>query len=182
LARITAAYKDDDRRDCAGLLADLLGRAVDAALRASPTHLSVLGGGNGPVLLVPVPSSAAARRRRGDAPLNALAATVARHFHDDEVVVADALKPRRRVADQAGLDARQRADNLEHSMVVRRRWEPVVARSACLVVDDVLTTGATLVEAARALRSGGSGTVVAATLCATQRRHRAATGIGPGVG
>jgi len=170
LARIVAAYKDDDRRDCAVVLADLLAGAVDAAIRASPPHLRVLAAGNGPLLLVPVPSSAAARRRRGDAPLTTLAAGVAHGFGRDELVLADALVPRRRVADQAGLGARERAVNLEHSMRVRRRWEPVVAGSACVVVDDVLTTGATLVEAARALRSSGSGPVVAATVCATQRR------------
>lgn len=170
LARIAAAYKDDDRRDCATILADLLASAVDGAIRASPPHLRVLAAGDGPLLLVPVPSSAAARRRRGDAPLRTLAAGVTHGFGRDELLLSDALKPRRRVADQAGLSARARAVNLEHSMVVRRRWEPVVAGSACVVVDDVLTTGATLVEAARALRSNGSGPVVAATVCATQRR------------
>jgi predicted amidophosphoribosyltransferase len=175
LARLAGAYKDDDRRDCAELLATLLTRAVEAAVRAAPPHLRVLGAGNGPLLLVPVPSSAAARRRRGDAPLTALAAAVAKGFGDHELVRAEALKPRRRVADQAGLNARARALNLEHSMVVQRRWEHAVAGSACVVVDDVLTTGATLVEAARALRSSGSGPVVAATVCATQRRARPPT-------
>lgn len=170
LARIVAAYKDDDRRDCADLLADLLGRAVEAAVSSSPPHLAVLAAANGPVLLVPVPSSAAARRRRGDAPLTTLAAAVAANFGPREVLLADILRPRRRVADQAGLNARERSVNLEHSMAVRSRWERTVEGAACVVVDDVLTTGATVVEAARALRSSGAGPVVAATICATQRR------------
>jgi predicted amidophosphoribosyltransferase len=170
LARLAAAYKDDDRRDVAGILSDLLASAVIAAVRASPPHLQALAPGNAPLLLVPVPSSAAARRRRGDAPLTALAAAVAEGFGDRELVLAEALKPRRRVADQAGLSARERAVNLEHSMVVRPRWDSLVAASHCVVVDDVLTTGATLVEAARALRSSGASSVVAATVCATQRR------------
>jgi predicted amidophosphoribosyltransferase len=172
LARIVAAYKDDDRRDCAALLGEILAAALDAALASSPPHGQRVAAGNGPLLLVPVPSSAAARRKRGDAPLGALATAAAAGFIDRELVVAEALRPRRRVADQAGLTAVQRATNVEHSMVVRPRWETAVAGAACVVVDDVLTTGATLVEATRALRAAGSGPVVAATICATQRRSR----------
>jgi predicted amidophosphoribosyltransferase len=123
--------------------------------------------------VVPVPSSRAARRRRGDAPLEQLARLAVAGYRPHEVVVADALEPRRRVADQAGLSARERAVNLEWSMRVRPVWEPVLEGAVCVVVDDVLTTGATLVEAARALRGGGVAHVLAATICATQRRQPA---------
>ena len=99
------------------------------------------------MLVVPVPSSAAARRSRGDAPLVALARRALAGFGPAEALLADALQPRRRVADQAGLGARARAVNLEHALVVRPRWAPVLEGAACVVVDDVLTTGATLVEA-----------------------------------
>ena len=93
-------------------------------------------------------------------------------------MLSDALVPRRRVADQAGLGARARAVNLEHALAVRPRWATVVAGASCVVVDDVLTTGATLVEATRALRSGGARTVVAATVCATQRHPGGVQGTG----
>ena len=171
LAALAAAYKDDGRRDCAPLLGELLARAVDAGVAACAQAVDVLVRRNGPLLVVPVPSSRASVRARGDAPLVALAAHAVRGFAADEAVVAGALRPRRRVADQAGLGARERAVNLEHSMAVEPRWSEAVAGSVCVVVDDVLTTGATLVEAARALRSAGALTVVAATICATQRRN-----------
>jgi predicted amidophosphoribosyltransferase len=167
---VVAAYKDDGRRDCAPLLGEYLARAVDAGVGACRPAVDVLAQHNGPLLVVPAPSSRASVRARGDAPLVALAAHAVRGFAADEAVVAEALRPRRRVADQAGLGARERAVNLEHSMVVQPHWAQAVEGAVCVVVDDVLTTGATLVEAGRALRSGGAVTVLAATICATQRR------------
>ena len=169
LSRTVSAYKDDGRRDCRGVLGQLLAVAVEAVL--GETGLAaLLESGHGPVLVVPVPSSRASRRRRGDAPLDALARRCVAGFAPGEVCVTAALRPRRRVEDQAGLSAARRATNLEHSMQVRRRFEPLVAGSACVLVDDVLTTGATLAEAARALRGAGAREVLAATVCATQRR------------
>ena len=171
LGACITAYKDEGRRDCAGGLAAILGATLDRAL-ADPAVHHVLARGNGPVFVVPVATSRAARRRRGDAPLLGLARLATEGCSPREVVVADALSPRRRVADQAGLSATARAVNLEWSMQVRRRWEATLAGAVCVVVDDVLTTGATLVEAGRALRRAGAQDVVAATICATQRRHR----------
>lgn len=171
LGRLVAAYKDDDRRDLRTVLAPLLATSADAAVRGSAAAQKVLAKGNGPVLVVPAPTSRQARRRRGDAPLLALARQAVDGYATSEVVAADALRLRRRVADQAGLNARERQVNLEHAIEVRPHWAPTVRGSVCVLVDDVLTTGATLVEAARALRCDGAREVVAATICATARRH-----------
>ncbi len=175
LGRLVAAYKDDDRRDLRAVLAPLLAASVDAAITGS-VAADVLARGNGPVLVIPAPTSRQARRRRGDAPLLALAQGATAGYAATEVICADALRLRRRVADQAGLSARERKVNLEHAIEVRGRWAPVVAGAVCVLVDDVLTTGATLVEAARALRREGAREVVAATICATPRRARSTSG------
>jgi len=166
------AYKDGDRRDLVAVLAPMLSDAMAAALAGDPQLRAVLASGNGPVFVVPVPSSPAAVRRRGDAPLDLLARAAVREvgLSSRDLIVSPALRLRRRVADQSGLNHRQRASNVECAMQVRPRWRTSIGGVACLLVDDVLTTGATLVEAARALRAGGAGHVAAATVAATQRR------------
>ena len=177
LGAVVAAYKDDGRRDCAALLGPLLAHSLDAAVRGCPELVALLERGDGPVLVVPVPSSAASRRRRGDAPLQALAARAVAGFGPAEAVLADSLQPRRRVADQAGLGARERAVNLEHAMAVRPSWGAGgPGRGLCVVVDDVVTTGATLAEAARVVRAGGADGRRGRTICATERRRAAPRG------
>ncbi|RSN55575.1 phosphoribosyltransferase family protein, partial [Actinomadura sp. WAC 06369] len=83
------------------------------------------------------------------------------------VTAVDALRLRRRVADQAGLTAARRAANLRGAIEVRA---PVAGRRVVLV-DDVVTTGASLSEAARALRAAGAEVVGAATVAMTPRRR-----------
>ena len=164
------AYKDAGRRDLGLELAPLLRRAVDAAMAASPVAREVLHGGRDPVLLVPVPSGRAARRRRGDDPLQALARRVADGYPAHGMTLAPVLRVRRRVQDQSGLAAAERAGNLSGAMGVRPGRAGRLDGACCVVVDDVVT-GATLLEAARALRAAGALEVVAATVCATRRRR-----------
>jgi len=174
------AFKDEERRDLQTVLAPMLSDAVGAALARDPGLRAVQASANGPVFVVPVPSSPSAVRRRGDAPLELLTRAAVRQtaLTESELIVAPALRLRRRVADQAGLDHRQRATNLDRAMALRPGWQPSIHGATCLLVDDVLTTGATLVEAARALRAGGAHHVAAATIAATQRRGIPAVGGG----
>jgi predicted amidophosphoribosyltransferase len=80
--------------------------------------------------------------------------------------VARLLRPDRVVADQSGLSSTERAANLAGGM---RAW-PTPDPARLVVVDDLVTTGATLVEAARALRQEGHEALGAAVLAATPRR------------
>jgi predicted amidophosphoribosyltransferase len=83
-----------------------------------------------------------------------------------QVSCAQALQHRRRVADQAGLTATARSTNLTGALQARLDLRGV----RVIVVDDVVTTGATLTEAARALRDAGA-EVPAAAVIATTERH-----------
>ncbi|MEP7161772.1 MAG: phosphoribosyltransferase family protein [Dermatophilaceae bacterium] len=159
IRRAIVAYKDEGRRDAADVLAPLLREAVVGAVGA--TVRTVEHG----LWVVAVPTSSKARARRGDAPLEVLARRAT--FGVEGLVQAPwALAVRRGVADQAGLDHRARAANLSRAM----RADPASAGRTVVLVDDVVTTGATLAEAARALRDVGCSDVVAACVAATRRR------------
>ena len=77
------------------------------------------------------------------------------------------LTPTRRTADQRALGGPARERNVTGSLRARRCTGIDV-----VVVDDVVTTGATLEEAARALTAAGARVIAAATVAATPRRSR----------
>jgi predicted amidophosphoribosyltransferase len=130
--------------------------------------LDELGAGGVPVALVPVPSAPATVRERGLDATGAIAsAAVRRWARSRRPVLCRALRQRSRLRDQAGLDAAERWANLSGGMVLRR----VPPTPYVVVVDDVMTTGATLSEAVRALRTGGIRVLGAATVAATERRR-----------
>lgn len=163
------AWKDGGRADLTAVLVPLLRDGLAVALAASPAHRSALAGGD-PVLVVPAPSARASVRRRGEHRVSRLARLACAAAGPLQVL--DALRLGRRVEDQAGLDAARRFRNLAEAVHVRRGAAARLAGRPCVVVDDVVTTGATLTECARALRVAGSGQVVAVTLFATQRRRK----------
>ncbi|WP_155838580.1 ComF family protein [Arthrobacter castelli] len=185
------AYKNRGHTD--------LGRTLAAAL-AGAVHHAVDGLADGaPVQLVPMPSTAAARRRRGYEPVQALL----RQLHRRKMLPpgcnpaaalrvrplwvrilfrpVGALDPSRRQltrqatghlltgkAGQKGLGASARRTNVRGTMGLRHR-RPRGGRDVrqCLIVDDVLTTGATIAEAHRVLDSSGFKVLGAVVLAAT---------------
>jgi predicted amidophosphoribosyltransferase len=172
------AYKDEDRRDLLPVLADVLAVPLAVALGADPV-LRRHGAVGAHVLVVPLPSSGPSRRRRGDDPVRDLARVALEMVGSSDcgggaarLVLAPALRLTRRVADQSGLGRDGRAANLSGALAGRPRWAHALEGSACVVVDDVVTTGATLAEAARALHVAGACHVVAVTVAATPRRVR----------
>ncbi|GAA3830343.1 hypothetical protein GCM10022226_58990 [Sphaerisporangium flaviroseum] len=173
--RAILAYKERGRTALARPLAACLVSTLVAA-RASPAWPC---GRDRPLVLVPVPSSRRAVRQRGHDPVGRLAALAVRGLRARgwPIALAPVLEQRRRVRDQAGLSAAQRAANLAGAFGVRRaaqarqrafwgRAEPVAA-----LVDDIVTTGTTLAEAAGALRHAGVAVPLAITLAATRRRE-----------
>ncbi|QKW27844.1 ComF family protein [Streptomyces seoulensis] len=112
-------------------------------------------GGVGPVLLVPVPSARRAVRARGHDPARriALAAAAELRRTGTPAGAPAVLRQRRAVADQAGLDSRQRQANLAGALEVAPGGVRLLRRGPVVLVDDLMTTGASLTEAARAVSS-----------------------------
>jgi predicted amidophosphoribosyltransferase len=140
LRRALLAYKERGRRDLAVPLASLLG---DALLTARPPPLE-------PWWLVPAPSRPAAARARGGDHVLRLCRQLARD--DAQLSVAPALRLARGVQDSVGLSPVQRAANLAGRVRVRRDLLPPPG-APVLLVDDVVTTGATVQACWRALRA-----------------------------
>jgi len=160
------AYKERGRRDLAGVLAAALAAAV----------LELLGGERQPVWLVPVPSAARVARLRGGQHVQRLAAGAAGILGRAGVpaAVVPALRLSSGRPDSAALGAAERGvmsagkftADLHRSPAPRA---PVVCAARVLIVDDLVTTGSTIADAARALRAVGLRVGGAAAVAGTQR-------------
>jgi predicted amidophosphoribosyltransferase len=155
------AYKERGRRD----LARPLGQAIARAVAAHPAVADA-----GSVLLVPIPSQPAAVRRRGTDTTARLAAVAGDALLGGGIKarVRPVLRLVRGTADSAGLDAPARQANLSYAMQAEHGED--LDGAVHVIVDDLVTTGATLVEAARALAAIGRPGALAAVIAATARR------------
>ena len=102
------------------------------------------------VYLVPAPSRVENFARRGFTPSLVLARALSNQAVNTRVL--NALMLAKHVKDQVGLSSSERHANLAGSMSLNQK----VAGKPCFVVDDICTTGATLIEAWRALSVGGA--------------------------
>jgi ComF family protein len=84
-------------------------------------------------------------------------------------LVPDLLRRRRWTGPQTGLGARQRHDNVRQAFDLHPRWAAMVAGKSVLLVDDVLTTGATVETCVRVLQRGGASHVDVLTLARVVR-------------
>jgi ComF family protein len=117
--------------------------------------------GRGGEVLVPVPVHASRRRERGFDQAELIARSASSLL---ELPVVPALVRTRATARQYSLDRPDRASNVADAFAVIGAETAGVQDRWVVLVDDVATTGATLVACARALLAGGAACVSAVTV------------------
>ncbi|HTY28156.1 MAG TPA: ComF family protein, partial [Mycobacterium sp.] len=143
------ALKEHGRRDLVVPLARAMALGVHRLSR-----WGILGT---PLTVVPAPTRASAARRRGGDPVTRVVAAATRE-HPAVTVVA-ALRTRALVRDSVGLTSTARERNLRGRVRLVRPVEGPV-----LLVDDIVTTGATAREAVRTLHTAGAEVTAVLTL------------------
>lgn len=162
--RILGNFKDGGRTDAAAALAVPLRQAIVRALASGGDACSNSGETQrrpapGSVHLVTIPSTASAFRARGYHPVELLLLRAG-------LASTPVLELVTATTDQVGLGRDERARNKTGSLRARHR----LTRFPCVIVDDILTTGATILEARRAVRAAGGEVLGVATLAETRRR------------
>jgi ComF family protein len=138
-----------------------LGRA--AARRLAGTAI----GGRGDLVVVPVPLHWTRRWRRGFNPAGHLAAGIAEELALP--LAPHALVRPRRGRRQVGLGRRERRKALAGVFAASPRAAKAIRGRRVLLVDDVVTTGATLEACAAALRAAGARGVIGLAIARTPK-------------
>ncbi|MGU3500243.1 ComF family protein [Mycobacterium sp. C31M] len=134
------AMKERGRTDLSAPLGAALGIGLD--------RLLTWGLVDTPLTVVPAPTRRLAARRRGGDPVTRMATRAAADLPD--VTVVRALRLTGFARDSVGLSSADRQHNLAGRVRVTRPVD-----GAVIVVDDIVTTGATARESVRALQTAG---------------------------
>ena len=145
--RILLAGKEDGVRRADELMTDALRNSVRTAIKAFGIHPT----------LIPIPHSKTALRKRGR---NFVADIAGRIAKEENLPIRPVIGYNRKVRDQSQLSAHSRIGNLSGSMSVLR---PFSRPCEVFLIDDLITTGATLREAVRSLEIVGFRILAAVT-------------------
>jgi predicted amidophosphoribosyltransferase len=137
--KLIHAFKEDGQTSLATYLAQPL----------APLLLEISNGHSG-ALLVPVPSSRQNYKKRGYRPTVILGRVVNR-LAKQPCLLSNTLYFTRQVVDQSTLDSSARKANLASAM----HSKPLSPGCPVILFDDVITTGSTILEAARATTFAG---------------------------
>lgn len=150
--RIILAAKENGIKAADNLIIDALSHSLHLLLRDFEIGL-----------LVPAPSRKSSNRKRGRDFLSEITHAIARN---ESLECIDLLVHARKIKDQSKLNAHERSENIYQALAINRNKLPALGVDTdVILVDDLLTTGATLLEARRALEVRGIRVVAAITAC-----------------
>lgn len=128
-------------------------------------------GAREPLVLIPIPAHRRSMATRGVDTLDRIARQASRVLHaaGREIRVMHALQRTLDRGRQVGMSARERRVAVAGAMTVRASALTGTAGASLVVIDDVVTTGATVAEAVRALSVAGLQVAAVAAACGTPR-------------
>ncbi|MBI5463986.1 MAG: ComF family protein [Ignavibacteriales bacterium] len=139
-----------------------LGRELGGRLGARAREWNILFDA-----VVPVPLHAAKHRERSYNQSERIAEGISRTVGVD--VLRRALVRTRHTQSQTTLTHQQRKENMENAFTVGPKYISQINGKSVLLVDDVITTGATISECARALLVAGAANVIAGSAALAQK-------------
>jgi predicted amidophosphoribosyltransferase len=157
---IILAAKESGNREAVKLIA----RSITNSISFAILNLGIAQ----PINLVTIPSQLSAIRRRGRDHIKDLVQEVITQLNKQNIdaVYLPILKPIKKIKDQSDLNGLQRKENMSHAFIVKTS---PISQSAVIVIDDLVTTGASILEGVRALSEAKITVDAVVTACAVGR-------------
>ena len=157
---IILAAKESGNREAVKLIA----RSITSSISFAILNLGI----SQPINLVTIPSQLSAIRRRGRDHIEDLVQEVITQLHNQNInaIYLPILKPIKKIKDQSDLNGLQRKENMSHAFIVK---SSPISQSAVILIDDLVTTGASIHEGVRALSEAKITVDAVVTACAVGR-------------
>lgn len=107
-------------------------------------------------LMVPIPLSKAKYRKRGYNQAEILAKELSKRL---DLKVLDCLERNKETVTQVGLSKKERRENIKDAFSIKKKFENRLKGKSIMLIDDVVTSGATFSEACSVLKKSGTGRV-----------------------
>lgn len=158
---VILASKESGNREAIELIA----RSITSSIVFAILNLGI----SQPVNLVTIPSQLSAIRRRGRDHIKNVVQEVIIQLKQENInaIYLPILKPIKKTKDQSDLNGLQRKENMSHAFLVK---SSPISQSAIILIDDLVTTGASIQEGARALAEAKITIDAVVTACAVGRK------------
>jgi ComF family protein len=157
---IILAAKESGNREAIKLIA----RSIASSISFAISNLGIAQ----PINLVTIPSQLSAIRRRGRDHIKDLVQEVIIQLNQQNIdaIYLPILKPIKKIKDQSDLNGLQRKENMSQAFIVK---SSPISQSAVILIDDLVTTGASIHEGVRALSEAKITVDAVVTACAVGR-------------